>query len=73
MSHRRSSAVGSGSETVGFSLGFSLLCSAAQHRRKLSGPVALILGLVAVVFLVTSAMSFCPAYLPFKISTARRK
>jgi hypothetical protein len=29
-----------------------------------------VLGLIAVVFLVTSAMSFCPAYLPFKINTA---
>jgi len=38
----------------------------------ISGTVAVVLGLVAVVFLVTSAMSFCPGYLPFKISTARK-
>jgi hypothetical protein len=39
----------------------------------ISGTVAVILGIFAVVFLLTSAISFCPAYLPFKISTARKK
>jgi uncharacterized protein (DUF58 family) len=39
----------------------------------ISGTVAVILGIVAVVFLLTSAISFCPAYLPFKISTGRKK
>ena len=33
---------------------------------------ALVLGIVAVVFVVTSAIGFCPAYLPFKISTCRK-
>jgi len=40
---------------------------------QITGTLAVILGLVAVVFLVTSAMAFCPAYLPFKIDTARKK
>ena len=39
----------------------------------ISGTVAVILGIVAVVFLLTSVISFCPAYLPFKINTARKK
>jgi hypothetical protein len=39
----------------------------------ISGTVAIVLGLIAVVFVVTSAMSFCPGYLPFKISTLREK
>jgi hypothetical protein len=38
----------------------------------ISGVVAAVLGLVAVVFLVTSAMGFCPAYLPFKITTTTK-
>jgi len=37
-----------------------------------SGPVALILGIVAVVFIATSLFSFCPLYLPFGISTRRK-
>jgi hypothetical protein len=39
----------------------------------IAGTVAVILGIVAVVFLLTSAIGFCPGYLPLKISTARKK
>jgi fatty acid desaturase len=35
----------------------------------IDGWPALVLGLVAVVFVVTAAMGFCPSYVPFKIST----
>jgi hypothetical protein len=38
----------------------------------IGGWVALVLGVIAVVFVVTSAMGFCPGYLPFKINTAKR-
>ena len=33
---------------------------------------AIIFGIVAVVFIATSAVGTCPAYLPFNISTRRR-
>jgi hypothetical protein len=39
----------------------------------IAGTVAVILGIVSVVFLLTSAIGFCPGYLPLKISTARKK
>ena len=35
----------------------------------IAGTLAIILGFFAVIFLLTSIISFCPAYLPFKIST----
>ncbi len=35
----------------------------------ISGTLGIILGAFAVIFLATSAMSFCPLYAPFKIST----
>jgi predicted ABC-type sugar transport system permease subunit len=38
----------------------------------ISGTVGVILGIVAVVFLVTSAIGFCPGYVPLKINTARK-
>ena len=38
----------------------------------LGGTVALILGVIAVIFLLTSLVSFCPAYLPFGISTCAK-
>ena len=37
----------------------------------ISGTVAIILGALAVVWVVTSLLGFCPLYLPFKISTRR--
>ncbi|MCK5640076.1 MAG: DUF2892 domain-containing protein [Gammaproteobacteria bacterium] len=36
---------------------------------NISGTLAIILGIITVIFLLTSIISFCPAYLPFKIST----
>lgn len=38
---------------------------------QISGTLAAILGLFAVIFVLTSAMSFCPLYLPFKFSTKK--
>ena len=38
---------------------------------QISGTLAVILGLVAVIFVLTSFMSFCPLYLPFKFSTRK--
>jgi hypothetical protein len=39
----------------------------------LGGTLALILGVVAVIFLLTSLVSFCPGYLPFGISTCAQE
>lgn len=38
---------------------------------QISGTAVIILGLLAIVFLLTSAMGFCPLYLPFKLSTKK--
>ncbi|QXD13966.1 DUF2892 domain-containing protein [Rhodocaloribacter litoris] len=35
----------------------------------LQGTLATILGILAIVFLLTSAIGFCPLYAPFKLST----
>lgn len=39
----------------------------------IGGTLALILGAVAVVFLLTSLIGTCPAYLPFGLSTRPRR
>ncbi len=39
----------------------------------ISGTVALILTIVAVIFILTSLVSFCPLYAPFRISTKKSK
>lgn len=38
---------------------------------QITGVVGTILGIFAAVLLVTSAVSFCPLYLPFRISTRK--
>ncbi len=37
----------------------------------ISGTLAIILGILAVVFLITSAVGFCPLYTLFKINTKK--
>lgn len=38
----------------------------------ISGTLAIILGIVAVIFLLTSLIGFCPLYKPFGISTLKK-
>ena len=38
---------------------------------KISGTLAILLGIVAVAFLVTSLIGWCPSYLPFGLSTRK--
>ena len=37
----------------------------------ISGGLAIVLGLLAMVFLATSIIGFCPLYVPFKFSTRK--
>ena len=39
---------------------------------QISGTAAIVLLILAGVFIVTSFMSFCPLYLPFGISTRKK-
>ncbi|MFW5770920.1 MAG: YgaP family membrane protein [Spirochaetota bacterium] len=38
---------------------------------QITGTAAILLGIVAILFLATSFMGFCPAYLPLKITTKK--
>ncbi len=38
----------------------------------ITGTAAIVLGILGGVFLLTSIVSFCPLYLPFKISTMKK-
>jgi len=39
----------------------------------ITGTTAIVLGILAVVFALTSLMGFCPLYLPLGLSTNRKK
>ena len=47
----------------------ALAIGALWYTGRISGTVAIILGVVAVMFLVSSFISWCPAYAPFGLST----
>ncbi|RBN50055.1 YgaP family membrane protein [Flavobacterium psychrolimnae] len=38
----------------------------------ISGMLALVLGIFAAIFILTSFISFCPLYSPFRISTRKK-
>lgn len=38
----------------------------------ISGTAAIILGIASIVFLATSLVGVCPAYVPFRLSTRKR-
>lgn len=46
----------------------ALLCFTGQ----ITGTAAIILGVIAVIFIVTSLISFCPLYAILGISTAKK-
>jgi len=39
---------------------------------KISGTLAIVLEIVAVAFLVTSLVGWCPSYVPFRLSTRKQ-
>ncbi len=39
---------------------------------RISGTLAIILGIAAVAFLITSFVSWCPAYMPLGMSTCKK-
>ena len=39
---------------------------------NISGTAAIVLGVVAVILVVSSAVGFCPSYLPLRISTRKK-
>lgn len=51
----------------------AILIGALYFTQVISGTTAIVLLVIAGVFILTSFMSFCPLYLPFGISTAPKK
>ena len=52
---------------------FAIIIGVLYFTNAIEGTAALVLGALAVVFLLTSFISFCPLYLPFGISTCKKK
>ena len=51
----------------------AIVVAVLYFTKQISGTAAIILGILAIIWLLTSLVSFCPAYLPFKISTRKKE
>jgi hypothetical protein len=49
----------------------ALVIAVLYFRGSISGTLAIVLGIVAVAFVVTSFLGWCPTYLPFGLSTRK--
>ena len=49
-----------------------VLIAVLYFTNVISGTWAIILGVVAVIFLLTSLVGVCPLYMPFGISTRKK-
>lgn len=50
-------------------IALAVLVGVLYFTGQISGTVAIVLGILAIVFVLTSLISFCPLYLPLGIST----
>ena len=50
----------------------ALIIAVLYFTNIINGLTAIILGVLALIFLATSFVSFCPLYYPFKISTRKK-
>ncbi len=51
----------------------AFLVGVLYYTKTIEGNVAIVLGVLAAVFVLTSFISFCPLYLPFGISTRKKQ
>jgi hypothetical protein len=51
----------------------AFIIAALYYADKISGTTAIVLLVLAGVFILTSFMSFCPLYLPFGLSTRKKE
>ena len=50
----------------------ALVVALLYYTGQITDSAAIVLGIIAVILLLTSVVSFCPLYAPFKISTTKK-
>jgi small-conductance mechanosensitive channel len=50
----------------------AIIIAVLYFTNQISGLAAIILGIVAIAFLITSIVGYCPLYVPLKISTIKK-
>jgi hypothetical protein len=51
---------------------FAIAIGVLYFTKAIEGTAALVLGAFAIIFLITSFISFCPLYLPLGLSTCKK-
>jgi hypothetical protein len=54
-------------------IALAIVVAVLYFTKQLTGTAAIILGIIAIIFLLTSAVGFCPLYVPLKISTKKKQ
>ncbi|WP_166964711.1 YgaP family membrane protein [Yeosuana marina] len=62
-----------GSADKGIRIVIALVIAALYYFNVIEGTLAYVLMAFALIFLLTSFISFCPLYLPFGINTCKKK
>lgn len=60
-----------GTADRGIRILIALVIAALYFTGRISGTLAIVLGIVAVAFFLTSLVGWCPSYLPFGLSTRK--
>lgn len=50
----------------------AVLVAILYFTNVISGTTAIVLGILSLIFILTSIIGFCPLYLPFGLSTIRK-
>jgi len=50
----------------------ALIVGVLYFTGQITGTLAIVLGVLAIVFLGTSLIGFCPLYVPLKLSTRKK-
>jgi len=56
----------------GIRIFLAVIIAILYFTNQITGVAAIVLGIFALVFLLTSLISFCPLYVPFKLSTLKK-
>lgn len=52
---------------------FAIVVAVLFYTETVQGTLAIVLGILATIMVATSFISFCPLYVPFGISTGKKK
>ncbi len=65
--------MGSTDKIIRILIAIVIVIGVLYYTKTIDGTVVLVLGVLAIIFVLTSFISFCPLYLPFGLSTRKKE